>query len=90
MSDGFSPYSMTPIKDFYLDVWVPSKTLKPHSSDKEITLEAKYDRRPDKLAKDLYGSERLWWVFSLRNKDVLIDPINDFKAGITIFVPASV
>lgn len=82
-------YSKTPTTDFYLDLWVPPLELSPKPTDKQIKLEPKYHRRPDKLAKDLYGNERYWWVFSVRNKDILIDPFNDFKAGVIIFVPAS-
>ena len=47
-----------------------------------------YDERPDLLAHQVYGNSRLWWVFSLRNPDVLKDPIRDFKPGTTIVVPA--
>lgn len=88
--DGNSPYTSTKQVDFYLGIWEPNKEIKPKSTDSEITLEPRYNRRPDLLAKDLYGSERLWWIFAMRNVDVLIDPINDFKAGITIFVPKEV
>lgn len=47
-----------------------------------------YDQRPDLLAYKLYGSTRYWWVFALRNPDILKDPIRDFKAGIRIMLPA--
>jgi len=29
----------------------------------------------------------LWWVFALRNPDVIKDPIRDFKTGVVIIVP---
>jgi hypothetical protein len=48
-----------------------------------------YDERPDLLAYELYGSTRLWWVFTLRNPDLLKDPIRDFKSGLTIFLPSA-
>jgi hypothetical protein len=82
-----SPYSLTPITDYYLDVWVPNISLQPKTSDISIVLDPKYDRRPDKLSFERYGTEELYWVFAARNKDILIDPINDFRAGITIFIP---
>jgi len=47
-----------------------------------------YDERPDLLAHQLYGNTRLWWVFAMRNPDVLIDPIGDFKAGVEIILPS--
>lgn len=80
-------YSLTPKKEFYLDIWVP-KSIPRSIEDKEIVIESKYDERPDLLAYDLFGDSRLWWVFSLFNMDVLIDPIGDFKSGTTITVPA--
>jgi len=53
----------------------------------EMVLEAKYNQRPDKLAFDLYGNAKLWWVFAEINQDKLVDPIIDFKSGITIKYP---
>ena len=47
-----------------------------------------YDQRPDLLAYKLYGSTRYWWVFALRNPDILKDPIRDFTAGKQIILPA--
>lgn len=87
MSDN--QYSNTEIEDFYLGLWVQPKFQKKYT-DQEITLEPKYHRRPDRLSKDLYGSEKYWWVFALYNKDYLVDPFNDFVSGLTITVPISV
>lgn len=44
--------------------------------------------RPDLLAHALYGNSRLWWVFALRNPDIIKDPLNDFKAGVSIKLPS--
>lgn len=55
--------------------------------DELVVLSSAYDERPDLYANELYGNSRLWWVFSLRNPDVLKDPIRDFKAGTKIIVP---
>ena len=54
----------------------------------DITLNEKYDEKPDLLAYDLYGNAKLWWVFAIFNQDELADPILDFKAGLKIKVPA--
>ena len=58
-------------------------------SDGDITteIESKYNLRPDLMAYDLYGSPNYWWVFALKNKDKLIDPVEDFKTGLTITIP---
>jgi hypothetical protein len=54
-----------------------------------ITLSPKHEKRPDLLAFELYGSPRLWWLFAARNPDLLIDPVEDFVAGLTIYAPAA-
>lgn len=59
------------------------------STDEEYEIGSGYDERPDLLAYQLYGSSRLWWVFALRNPDIIIDPIRDFKAGVRIFLPGA-
>ena len=82
-----SPYYTTPIRDFYLDL-ARFRTIAPNDKDTLYTLPAKYDKRPDLLAFDAYGTPNLWWVFALRNMDILVDPIEDFVAGIEIWVPA--
>ena len=50
-------------------------------------IDSFYDRRPDLLAHDLYGSAKLWWVFMHRNMDTITDPIWDFSSGTRIRIP---
>lgn len=85
MSKGL--YKKTPIKDFHLDLWDMPEFIT-SLNDKTIVLEPKYHLRPDKLSNDLYGTTEYWWVFSVNNPDVLIDPIHDFVSGIEIRVPS--
>jgi len=47
-----------------------------------------HNGRPDILATELYGTPRLWWVFALKNPDVIKDPLNDFKPGVIIKIPS--
>ena len=82
-----SPYFNTPIKDFYLDLW-KKREVPENANDKLLVIEPKYEGRPDLLSSDLYGTPRLWWVFAVRNMDILVDPVEDMKAGVDIFVPA--
>ena len=84
-----SPYAKTPVKEFYLDVWVP-RNVPTSSSDLEYTIEPKYHLRPDLLSYDMYGTSKFFWIFARRNMDILIDPIEDFTAGTTIMVPKSI
>jgi hypothetical protein len=79
-------YKQTPQRDFYLDIWNPI-TVPASVNDREYVIESKYEQRPDLLAHDEYGSPRLWWIFALVNKDILIDPIGDFNTGKTITIP---
>ena len=81
-----SPYLNTPIKDFYLGV-MAKRSIPASSNDELVTIEAKYNERPDLFANDYFGSPRLWWVLATRNMDTLVDPIADFKTGVQIFVP---
>jgi hypothetical protein len=82
-----SQYYTTPVRDFYLDLWT-AREIPPTSGDELLIIQPKHDRRPDLLAYDIYGTPRLWWVFAMRNKDILVDPVEDFVAGTTIFIPA--
>jgi len=81
-----SPYAQTNITNGYLDILnlidIPAK-----SDDVQYTLISKYQYRPDLLAYDVYGDPQLWWVFAVRNKDVIKDSIYDFVSGQTIFLP---
>jgi hypothetical protein len=81
-----SPYRQTPFKDFYLDLW-NKPDIPVTEEDQRITIGADVERRPDLLASRLYGTPSLWWVFAIRNPDILIDPVEDFIAGTEIFIP---
>lgn len=83
-----SQYINTPVKDFYLDVWEPVE-ISANINDKEIEIDSKYHQRPDLHSNDLFGTPRLWWVFAMRNKNILIDPLDDHKSGTRIFIPSS-
>ncbi len=58
-------------------------------SDESYAIDPAYDQRPDLLAHALYNNSRLWWVFALRNPDVIKDPLRDFKSGTVIFLPSA-
>ena len=81
-----SPYVNTNVYGFFLDVAnIPSIPIDP--TDVQYQIDAIYRGRPDLLAFDLYGTADLWWVFSVRNPNVIQDPIFDFVPGVIIFVP---
>jgi len=71
----------------FLDINELPKII-PSVNDVVYTIEQDYDERPDLLAYKLYGSSELWWVFTLRNPDILYDPIRDFKTGTDILLPS--
>ena len=77
----------TQITKFYLDINTLPK-IPQSASDELYTIDSRYDKRPDLLANDLFGTVQLWWVFAARNPDILKDPLGDFKAGTTIKLPA--
>ena len=81
-----SPYASTDVFGFFLDVAnIPDIPI--DSNDVTYEIDAIYKNRPDLLAYDLYGDSNLWWVFAVRNPNVIQDPIFDFQPGVTIYVP---
>jgi hypothetical protein len=86
--DAASPYFTTTQTRWYLAP-VDLRSIPADSSDNEITVESKYQNRPDLLAYDLYGSPAYWWIFMVRNMDLIRDPIWDMRAGMKIMVPSS-
>jgi hypothetical protein len=88
-SKDTSQYKLTPIKNWYLDLWVP-RTVPKSDFDKIIIIPPEFNQRPDLLSNQEYGTPRLWWVFCMRNPDLIIDPINDFVAGLEIYIPINI
>jgi hypothetical protein len=81
-----SLYSGTGLWGTFLDLWA-GKTINPDPSDALYQIDTLYNRRPDLLAYDLYGDANLWWVFTLRNPDILKDPLFDFVSPRVIYLP---
>jgi hypothetical protein len=80
------PWTKTSTVDNYLGIYQP-RAVPAEPDDFLYVIEPQYNYRPDLLAYDIYGSDRLWWVFIKRNMDVLNDPIFDFVAGVAIYLP---
>jgi len=84
-----SPWSSTPINvGGYLDI-LNKRTLPPEDDDIVYEIQPQYIYRPDLLAYDLYKNPKLWWVFTIRNPDILKDPVFDFLPGTQIYLPKS-
>jgi hypothetical protein len=81
-----SPYYKTADTNGYLDI-ISFRDIPSETDDVLFTITKKYENRPDLLASELYGDVNLWWVFSVRNKNILKDPVFDFSAGVTIYLP---
>ena len=81
-----SPYFGTQMWGKFLDIW-SSKTIRSDVTDVVYQIDVIYNNRPDLLANDLYQDSSLWWVFAIRNPDVIKDPVFDFKTGNIIYVP---
>jgi hypothetical protein len=67
-------------------VW-PGKTITASVTDAVYQIDQIYNLRPDLLANDMYQDSSLWWVFAVRNPDVLKDPLLGFTTGVIIYVP---
>ena len=82
-----SPYANTQLVDNqYLDR-LNIRPIPASADDILYTVEPQYNHRPDLLAYDLYGNEKLWWVFAQRNMEIIKDPVFDLVSGIEIYVP---
>lgn len=81
-----SPYYNTTMWGPFLDVW-SGKTIPADVTDAVYQIDPVYTHRPDLLAYDMYKDSTLWWVFAVRNPDVLIDPIFSFIPTTVIYVP---
>jgi hypothetical protein len=81
-----SPYYTTRPNAGYLGV-INFRNIPSRTDDVLFEVTKKYEHRPELLANDLYGDVNLWWVFAVRNKNVIQDPIFDMVAGIKIYLP---
>lgn len=81
-----SPYYKTDMSSGYLDI-VSFRDLPSETDDILFSVTKNYEHRPDLLAHDLYGDVNLWWVFSVRNKGIIKDPVYDLESGVQIYLP---
>jgi hypothetical protein len=81
-----SPYYDTKTYGKFLDI-IQIRSIPKLPGDVIYVIDSIYERRPDLLANDLYGDSNLWWVFAARNPNAIEDPIFDFVAGRTIYIP---
>ena len=87
--DLTSPYGLTTQTTQtlqYLDFW-NAPYVQSSLNDTLYRLEQKYKHRPDLLSYDMYKTTGYWWVFAIRNPDIIQDPIYDFVPGIVIYLP---
>jgi hypothetical protein len=81
-----SPYGLTRMQGDYLDI-LEYRPIPYNTDDVLFTITSTYQYRPDLLAFDLYDNANLWWVFVVRNPNVIEDPLWDFRTGIKIYIP---
>ena len=82
-----SPYSNTQYLDGkFLDL-LTYKGLPAQADDIYKQIGNTWQYRPDLMSYDLYQTVDYWWVFMVRNKDVIDDPIWDFTADKMIYIP---
>lgn len=84
--NNYSPYYKTEIVNGYLDV-LNFRDLPIERDDILFEVTRTYEHRPDLLAYDVYGDSKLWWVFAVRNKSKIKDPVFDLTAGVKIYLP---
>lgn len=84
--NSYSPYYTTSVLNGYLDI-LNFRDIPTQSDDILFEIISTYQYRPDLLAFDLYQEEKLWWVFAVRNKDIIKDPVFDMELGTKIYLP---
>lgn len=80
-----SPYALTPQSNWSIGLY-NHRSIPSFGDDRAYTIERKYHNRPDWLAYHLYGDSELYWVFMVRNMNVIRDPIWDFEEGVEIYI----
>lgn len=81
-----SPYATTTFTGSYLGI-INFRDIPSEIDDVVFDVTSQYEFRPDLLSYDLYGTSDLWWVFAVRNKNVIKDSIYDLFAGQRIYLP---
>lgn len=81
-----SPYYRTSDSAGYLDV-MTFRDIPAQIDDELFEVTATYEYRPDLLSQYLYKTSELWWVFAMRNQNIIKDPVYDLVAGIKIYIP---
>lgn len=81
-----SPYVDTYQTNWYL-LPITLREVLPDNTDTYQEISTKYQFRPDLMSYDLYGTPAYWWVFMIRNMNLIRDPIWDFQANVKIWVP---
>lgn len=81
-----SPWYTTPISNKELGLF-DIRSVPAEPDDAQFAITPFYNLRPDLLSFDLYGTTKLWWVFTQRNMDMIRDPVFDFTTGTVIYIP---
>ena len=81
-----SPYALTPQSNWSIGLY-NHRSISPDGSDRLFAIDPKYNNRPDLHAYDLYGDAELYWVFMVRNMNLIRDPLWDHEAGKEIYFP---
>lgn len=66
--------------------WWEREIFQPDSEDEEFTITPEYDKRPDLLSKDKYGTRRYFWIILQFNN--IFDINEEFITGKVIRLPS--
>jgi len=83
-----SPYAKTKQTSWHIGQF-NYRSIPASEEDSIIIVDRKYNNRPDLLSYYLYGDSEYWWIFYVRNRNVMTDPVFGLQTGMEIVVPSA-
>lgn len=85
--NNYSIYKYTGNNGYERGYYEPIDIPFDDTTDYYYIIPSGYDCKPGNLSYELFGTPKLYWIFSYFNKDIIVDPIFDIQAGLKIRVP---
>lgn len=81
-------YGNTSYDENFRGYYIPYELPFDDATDTYYTITPTFENRPGLLAYTLYGDEKYQWVFMVYNRDMITNPLTDFRTGVVLRVPS--